>query len=120
MADPILITVDDRARESIQRCREWLRDPYAETIKKSNPRAHAKFQRIAALRNDATAADVNKIGSPWTEGQTWAHADRCTGCGERARAVVQVGEEPEYESSTAILCRPCVEKALALFDGVKS
>jgi hypothetical protein len=40
----------------------------------------------------------------------------CNGCGERVRAVVTVGEEPDYESSTTNLCKACLLTALALFE----
>ena len=40
----------------------------------------------------------------------------CNGCGTYVPAIAVVGDAPDYESSTAQLCRPCVEDALAAFD----
>lgn len=45
---------------------------------------------------------------------TWT-ACVCTECECAAQSVVRVGEEPDYESSTAWLCKQCVEQALNLF-----
>lgn len=38
----------------------------------------------------------------------------CNECGCGPDAVIQVGEEPDYESATASLCPTCVEKAALL------
>lgn len=38
----------------------------------------------------------------------------CDECGKEVEAYVQLGEEPDYESSTACICFPCLEKAVAL------
>ncbi len=40
---------------------------------------------------------------------------RCSACDRWASELVQVGEPPDYESATAMLCRDCVLEALALF-----
>jgi len=38
----------------------------------------------------------------------------CSECGQDVDEVVQVGDEPDYESSTAWLCRPCLKSAAEL------
>jgi len=44
---------------------------------------------------------------------SWTEVPQCNGCGvERAPAVVQVGEEPDYDSATAYLCGNCLIDAL--------
>jgi len=56
----------------------------------------------------ATAAEVNDtIGNA-----SWTRLS-CDECGKETDATLQVGEEPDYESQTACLCRSCVEKAAA-------
>lgn len=40
----------------------------------------------------------------------------CDDCGQDAEAVVQVGQEPDFESSTAALCRACAAMAYKLFE----
>lgn len=42
----------------------------------------------------------------------------CSGCDRKnAPVLVRVGEEPDYESNTAYLCRECVLAAAALLPG---
>jgi len=43
---------------------------------------------------------------------SWTRIPSCSGCGAKPiTAVVQVGEDPDYESHTAYLCKGCVTKA---------
>ncbi len=65
---------------------------------------------LDALNKDtATVADVTAIigNDSWTD-------LKCDECGKYVDAIVQVGEEPDYESYSAKLCKPCVYKALTL------
>lgn len=39
---------------------------------------------------------------------------RCDECGGMVDIVVELGEEPDYESSTANICFPCLRNAIAL------
>ena len=65
-------------------------------------------ERLAALDLEvATAGDVAEIigNTSWTR-------LKCHECGnEDINAVIQVGQEPDYESCTAGLCFDCVAKA---------
>ena len=67
------------------------------------------YERLRAL--DLRTCSVEEVeaivgGTKWTR---WL----CDGCGALATAVVQVGEAPDYESSTASICLACVEAARA-------
>jgi hypothetical protein len=64
----------------------------------------------------ATAADVAAI----IGNETWAEPRTCHECGEASWDVVQVGEEPDYESATALVCVHCLRKAIALVTGEKT
>jgi hypothetical protein len=69
------------------------------------------YRKLLALdRESCSAGDVKAIigNSSWTRIE-------CNGCGVDVEIAVSVGQEPDYESRTAVLCRPCVEAALALF-----
>lgn len=44
---------------------------------------------------------------------TWMQ-NICNECNQDADVVVQLGEEPEYDSATANICFNCLEKALKL------
>lgn len=55
----------------------------------------------------ATVADVEAIigNGSWTRLE-------CDQCGEPVEAVVRFGPEPDYDTSTAFACEPCVAAAL--------
>lgn len=40
----------------------------------------------------------------------------CNECGEESEELVQLGEEPEYESRTANVCAKCLMKAMILIN----
>jgi hypothetical protein len=40
----------------------------------------------------------------------------CTECGKSVDAVVQIGEEPDYESDTVWVCRECLAEAVRIMD----
>ncbi len=46
---------------------------------------------------------------------SWTHLT-CNECGDSVDAVVQVGQEPDYESATAELCIKCVKAAVELLE----
>ena len=64
----------------------------------------------------ATAAEVAAI----IGNKSWAEPQTCHECGEASWDVVQVGEEPGYESATALICVHCLRKAIALVTGEKT
>jgi len=50
---------------------------------------------------------------------SWTMVPACSGCGAaQCEAVVQVGEDDDYESATAWLCRDCAEAAVAALQAV--
>ena len=72
--------------------------------------------RLAALDLEVVTADevAGIIGNT-----SWTHI-KCDECGdEDTGAVVQIGQEPDYESCTATICFACLEKALALKPNAK-
>ena len=71
------------------------------------------LERLRQLDLDTASADeINSIigNSSWT-------TERCSQCGGYNLPVVVVGEVPDYESSTATLCRQCFDKAAACWNG---
>lgn len=76
-----------------------------------DPQKQAITKALVALDAEtATAADVAAI----IGNDSWCGPKKCHECGAVVNVAVQVGEEPDYESSTATLCLACLEKALAL------
>lgn len=64
------------------------------------------WEALVALGPNPLPCVVNSIigNSSWT-------SCKCDECGSHVEAVIEVGEEPDYESCTAHLCMPCVYKA---------
>ena len=62
--------------------------------------------RYELLKTTITEKEINDIlgNSHWTE-------NKCSECGKDVEVVVQVGQEPDYDSLTAYLCFSCIEKA---------
>lgn len=48
--------------------------------------------------------------------KSWTDVGSCDECEARPEILVEVGQEPDYESATACLCRDCLAKAVALID----
>lgn len=63
----------------------------------------------------ATPKDVASIiGNP-----SWVTTQICKECGLPSDVVVQLGEEPGYESDTTQICPKCLENAVALVEDMK-
>ncbi len=66
------------------------------------------LRQIEALGPSPTPADIEAILPGWTRNE-------CTECNQDADQLIQVGQEPDYESATAYLCWRCAINAVALF-----
>lgn len=64
------------------------------------------YENLLALGDNPHPDDVDRIigNSSWTD-------CRCSECRKYVECTIMVGEEPDYESETAYLCFPCLEKA---------
>lgn len=67
------------------------------------------LRMLEALGPTPTPEQVNAV----LGGDGWTKPYACGVCGERRDAVCEIGQQPDYESSTAYVCRPCLTKALA-------
>ena len=112
MADPTRIDRHTVAAEDVAEIPLWLRTHGA------SPRAiPAVVARARASLALPQPTDPDALEAIWRDGRTWSS---CHGCGRSVAAVARVGEEPDYESSTARLCRDCLLAALALLpEGVE-
>lgn len=63
---------------------------------------------------DLTEEKANEIigNSSWTQ-------NKCNECNKDVFVVVQLGEEPDYESSTVNICLNCLNKAVTLIKNMK-
>ncbi len=65
---------------------------------------------LALNQETATADDVAEI----IGNSSWAREMACSECGKKTWGIVQIGEEPDYESATAYVCSDCLRAALRL------
>lgn len=93
-----LTTRQTLARDAVSRAKSQPNNMYEWAVK------------LRALPDDATVAQVDAaVGH---SGQTYMH---CHECGRTdSPMLVQVGEPPDYESSTADLCPDCVRAAMEI------
>ena len=71
---------------------------------------YANDHRTAFLRTAKTPQEVAAI----IGNDSWTRVEDCDDCGMDESAVVMVGQEPDYDSATAYLCKLCVEKLVQL------
>ncbi|WP_417744813.1 hypothetical protein [Rosistilla oblonga] len=67
------------------------------------------YTKLLALGKNPDPDNINKI----TGNKSWTEV-RCDECSEYVEAAVQLGQEPDYASSTATVCVSCLKKALDL------
>ena len=77
--------------------------------KASGDKAVIKKMLQALDKETATGEDVKDIIGNYS----WTRI-MCNECGQYSTLVVQVGQEPDYESNTADLCAECLTKAFNL------
>jgi|SRR3990167_776595 len=65
------------------------------------------YYKLVALGCHPDYKDVDK-----TIGNTSWTSIYCNECNESVLKAIQLGEEPDYESSTACICKPCLLKAM--------
>ncbi len=73
----------------------------------------AIYNQLVALTDDTrTEAEITRIigNDSWT-------SNTCDECGQNAAVLVQVGQEPDYESRTACVCVSCLRMALSTATG---
>ena len=66
------------------------------------------LKQLLALGPSPTVQQVETLCPGWTSLD-------CDECGEKVDEVVQVGQEPDYDSATACICWRCATNAVALF-----
>ncbi len=68
----------------------------------------AIYRQLLKLGDKPDAASIEALMPGWTR-------LNCDDCGNDVDAVVEVGQEPDYESATAHICVECIAKASELF-----
>lgn len=65
------------------------------------------YAKLVSLGNHPSCEDVEKVMPSWT------HL-RCDECEKEVDAVVQFGEDLDWESATANICKECLAKGATL------
>jgi hypothetical protein len=88
----------------------WLRQYFKSGTWQYGADKETIYRKLQALGETPAPEDVNKIigNDSWTE-------ICCDECGEKVEEVVQLGEELDYESSTANICKFCLISAMEEF-----
>lgn len=75
----------------------------------SQPDKQEVLAKLAALAHPIDPDKVDAIigNTSWT-------TQSCHECGRESELVIEVGQEPDYESCTANMCIGCLEAALSL------
>ncbi len=107
MKGPELITERDQIRTVADRWGEQYGKPYW----KNDEEKQEIGRRLAALdKEKCSAADVAAI----IGNDSWSLL-QCDNCEAEVTAVVRVGDDPDYDSRTVTLCKPCAVKAVEAF-----
>ena len=70
-----------------------------------------KYLALLALGENPLSDDVDRVLG--RKGFTW---NQCGECKEYVDCIVSIGEEPDWETRTAYVCRSCLVKAIELID----
>ena len=97
-------------RDVIKRAIIGFRRGYGDGSYGGDRRGRATGVELRALDPEtATDEELSEvIGHP---ARSWTTL-KCDECGQEVDAVVQVGEEQDYDSATANVCTPCLQEAL--------
>lgn len=94
-------TAAERWKEQYSNSLDW------EVFRHSQPRRDT-YNELLALGPNPSPNDIDEtIGN-----DSWTSVPRCSECSSRPDCVVEIGEEPDYESSTAWMCRKCLRAAI--------
>lgn len=106
-----LVTRKGRAAQVSAKWAEQYRDDNT-----ALPNGRTKAEVLVLLWALGPTPDPDEVDEIIGNG-SWTSV-RCGECDARPDEVVRVGEEPDYESATAYLCRWCAGNVVAMFDTV--
>ena len=97
-----LVTRQTKANTAAERWKDQYRSRKYDQI----------YNKLVSLGKNPKPDDVDTI----IGNTSWTGVHQCDECGSDSYTVVMVGEEPDYESNTAYMCKECIVRALALFE----
>lgn len=84
-----------------------------------SPEPVETYAALLALPADASADQIRRVLRADRATSTWVDF-HCHGCDEWVEIAVRVGQEPDYESSTAHLCAACLAGAAAALESFQA
>lgn len=111
-----ITTRNMRAREAAKKWKFQYKDSNANEWRNRNGHDREKtYRQLVELGTSPDPDAVDEIiGNP-----TWTDV-KCDQCGAYVDMVVQVGQEPDYDSATCELCVSCINNAFELANMVQS
>ena len=102
-----IISVEEKIRIVVER---WKEQYFVNGKWKWDDDKRIIYERLIREKPTTEKAIENIIGN-----STWT-SNVCDECGKHKAALIQLGEEPSYESVTAEICHECLSKALSLIE----
>jgi len=107
----IVETPKTKAAEAAESWKRQYWSPKGGWSKTFSGPANVEYEALIALGPTPEPGQVDKaIGN-----KSWTRTE-CGECGAENVPVVVLGEEPDYESSTAWVCLGCLRKAVAMLE----
>jgi hypothetical protein len=100
-----VITRQTLANEALQK---WVRQYHASPGEPHYSWANPIKERLMAL---GPSPEPDAVDAAVQNG-SWTQVPACDECGGQPEIAVCVGQEPDYDSRTAFLCRACLVEAL--------
>lgn len=86
-------------------------DAYSRWMQQYPGDASGKGEKLKCLGESPKPEDVDMV----IGNTSWTNTPRCSECSATRVPVVQVGQEPEYDTDTAWLCKECLSRAVELY-----
>lgn len=99
-----LITRTELAKRAAAR---WKQQYYKDGVWKYDSGKEVIYNNLVALGENPAPNDVDSV-----IGNGFRTDIVCDECSSHVESAMRVGEEPDYESATALICKPCLLKAL--------
>lgn len=108
-----LITRQTQANEAAKRWKIQYHSQIADRRLKDDRKDI--YSKLLALGSTPNPDDVDKvIGNKF-----WTDTMECTECYSNSDIIIEVGQEPDYDSQTVYLCPRCLNKAVQLTKDIK-
>jgi hypothetical protein len=105
----LITRLDNAAFAESRWYRNYSHQSYCNTASICGRTKREIHEELVALGPNPSPAQVEEVigNTSWT-------SCVCHECGKSVEEMVQIGQEPDYESATAEICFPCLKKAVKM------